>query len=196
MDKSQKRFSNRTGFTFGEDALEYTIKDGTGRRTFSVDYAGISTDTGEIEERNDWYRNVGFFWVLVGVFLSYSRFSETGEMRASIWLTLGVICLALYGFLKTTYTTLESEKGRIFIIQDSQHDEIKDEIDSRRKNQWFRWYGTVDYDNDPQSEIGKFQWLLDRDVITGDQFVEFRSLILDQHGSLQEEDPSEKRTLN
>ena len=196
MDKSQKRFSNRTSFTFAEDSLQYTVKDGTGRRTFSVEYAGISTDTGEIEERNDWYRNVGFFWVLIGVFLSYSRFNETGEIRISIWLTLGVICFALYGFLKTTFTTLDSEKGRIFIIQDSKHDEIKDEIDSRRKNQWFRWYGTVDYDNEPQNEIGKFQWLLDRDVITEDQFVEFRSLILDHHGSQQAEDPSEKRTLN
>ncbi len=196
MDISQKRFSNQTGFKFQEDSLEYTVKDNSGRRTFTVEYAGISTDSGEIEERNAWYRNVGFFWVLIGAFSVFSHFTESGEIRGSIWLTLGVICFALYGYLKTTYTTLDSEKGQIFIIKDSKHDDIESEIESRRKNQWFRWYGSVDYGNEPNSEIGKFQWLLDRDAISQDQFTEFRAQILDYHSSRQAEGADDERTLN
>ena len=196
MDSLQKRFLNQTNFKFGEDSLEYTIKDRSGRRTFSVEYAGIPTDSGEIEERNDWYRNVGLFWVVIGVYIVLSRFNETGEIDGSIWLTLGVLFFALYGYLRTTYTTLDSEKGRIFIIQDSKHDQIKLEIDSRRKNQWLRWYGKIDYNNEPQHEIGKFQWLLDRNAISEDEFAEFRTQILDYHGARETQDSTTDRTLN
>ena len=196
MNISQKKFSNRTNFKFGDDSLEYTVKDKGGSQTFSVEYGAIASGSGEIEERNAWYRNVGFFWVLIGGFVIFSRYTDTGEIKGSIWLTLGIICFALYWILKTTYTTLDSEKGRIFIIKDSSHDEIKDEIETRRKNQWFRWYGTIDYGNEPQKEIGKFQWLLDRDAISEDQFVEFRTQILDYHGLNLKGTFAEERTIN
>ncbi|MEM6514102.1 MAG: hypothetical protein AAF660_13900 [Pseudomonadota bacterium] len=196
MNITQKRFSNRTAFDFQEDLLEYTIKDKSGSRTFSVEYGAIETGSGEVEERNDWYRNVGLLWFLLGGFIVVSRFMETGEIKGSIWLTLGLVFLALYWILRSSYTTLDSEKGRIFIIKDDSHDSIKEEIETRRKNQWFRWYGTVDFSNEPQREIGKFQWLLDRDAITEDQFAEFRSQIIDYHSEDQASTLADDRTLN
>lgn len=196
MNLSQKKFSNRTNFKFGDDSLEYTVKDKSGSHTFSVEYGAIASGSGEIEERNAWYRNVGFFWILIGAFVILSRYTDTGEIRGSMWLTLGIICFALYWSLKTTYTTLDSEKGRILIIKDSSHDEIKETIETRRKEQWFRWYGTIDYGNDPEKEIGKFRWLLDRDAISEERFLDCRSQILDHHGRNLTEALVGERTIN
>lgn len=196
MDKSQKKFSNRTNFEFGDDLLKYTLKDSSGSRTFSIEYGAISTDSGELEERNAWYRNVGFLWILIGAIVIYTHFADTGEVRGSLWFTLGLICIAMYWILKTSYTILDTEKGRIFIIKDAAHDEILDTIDARRKKQWFEWYGTIDYGNDPSKEVGKFQWLLDRDAISEDVFLESKRRIIEYHNLDEVDDTSDDRTLN
>ena len=196
MNLSQKNLSNRTDFTFGDDLLEYTIKDQNGRRTFSVEYGAIDTDSGEMEERNAWYRNVGFFWILLGAFIIFSQYADSGEVRGSVWLTLGIICFALYGMLKTTYTTLDSDKGRIFIIKDSSHDEIMEAIETRRKEQWLRWYGTIDFNNEPDKEIGKFKWLADRNAISEEEFLAYRGQILEYHDLNEADSSANKNTLN
>ena len=158
MELTQKRSSNQTRFEFGEDKLKYSIKDASGKTTFSTDYGSISDeDFDELEEKNTWFRNVGILWVLIGSVQIISRFMESGAFTGSMWLTLGVICLITYRFKTTNYTIVDAEKGRIFIIQDDQHSKILDEISIRRNKQWKLWYGSVNYENDPQSELIKFK---------------------------------------
>ncbi|MBM7074676.1 hypothetical protein JQC92_22140 [Shewanella sp. 202IG2-18] len=190
MELTQKKSSNQTSFEFGDEKLKYSIKDSSGKRTFSTDYGSISDDGfDELEERNDWFRNVGVLWVLIGVFQIVSRLMESGSFSGSMWLTLGVICLVVYKFKTTNYTIVDAEKGRIFIIQDDQHSKILDEISIRRNKQWKHWYGSINYENDPQSELNKFQWLLDKNVISEDEFKSVKAEI-----GLEIESP--KRVLN
>ncbi|WP_438863644.1 DUF308 domain-containing protein [Neptunicella sp.] len=171
MELTQKKSSNQTTFEFGEEKLKYTIKDASGKKTFSTEYGSISDeDFDELEEKNAWFRNVGILWVLIGVFQIANRFMESGTFSGSMWLTLGIICLITYRFKTTSYTIVDAEKGRIFIIQDDQHSKILDEISTRRKMQWKLWYGSVNYENDPKNELNKFQWLLDKKVISDDEF--------------------------
>ena len=181
MNISQKSFSNKTKFDFGGESLKFTVKDKSGSQSFSIDYGSIPGDHGEMEERNLWYRNVGGVWVLLGAFLVVSRYLETGEFRNSIWLVIGLICLMAYKVVKTLYTTIDTEKGRLFVIKNKQHDEIINEIDSRRKGQWLSWYGSLDFENDPDNEINKFQWLLDRKVITEEEFHDKKNIIINHH---------------
>jgi hypothetical protein len=171
MELTQKKSSNQTTFEFGEDKLKYSIKDASGKKTFSTDYGAISDeDYDELEVKNEWFRNVGILWMLIGAFQIGSRFMESGKFSGSMWLTLGIICLITYRFKTTSYTIVDAEKGRIFIIKDAQHSKILDEISTRRKKQWKIWYGSVNYENDPQSELNKFQWLLDKKAISEDEF--------------------------
>ena len=114
---------------------------------------------------------------------------ESGAFTGSMWLTLGLICLITYRFKTTHYTIVDAEKGRIFIIQDAQHSKILDEISIRRNKQWKLWYGSVNYENDPQSELIKFKWLLDKNVISED---EFKTVKLD----LGQENETPERVLN
>lgn len=168
---NSKKSSNQTTFEFGEEKLKYSIKDASGKKTFSTEYGSISDeDFDELEEKNAWFRNVGILWVLIGIFQIAIHFMDSGSFSGSMWLTLGIIYLISYRFKTTKYTIVDAEKGRIFIIQDDQHSKILDEISERRKKQWKLWYGSINYENDPQNELNKFQWLLDKKVISDDEF--------------------------
>lgn len=68
MELKQKRNSNRIQYVFGEDDVQYSLQDGSGSRPFSVEYTDISRDRQTMEERNQWLRNVGFLWMLLGAF--------------------------------------------------------------------------------------------------------------------------------
>lgn len=165
MEIHQKRFSNKIGFSFGKDKLAYSVKDRSGTHTFDIYYGDIPKDRQELEEKNDWYRNVGIFWVLIGVVQIIYRYHETGVLKGSVWLMLGVICFIVYAVAKTRFTIIPTQSGKIFIIQNKQHAKILEEIEGRRKKQLYEWYGEIDFSNDPNKEIAKFKWLANQGII-------------------------------
>ena len=70
MEINQKKSSNQTKFEFGDEKLKYTVKDASGKKTFTTEYGSISDDDfDELEEKNDWFRNVGILWILIGACL-------------------------------------------------------------------------------------------------------------------------------
>ena len=104
MELSQRHLFNRTTFQFGEDEFRYTLKDGSGSRSFSVDYGNFNPDFTDLEESNVWWRNAGLIWVAIGVGQVGLRYANEGTIGGSFWLSLGVICLLVYRFGRTRYT--------------------------------------------------------------------------------------------
>ena len=169
MEIRQSRFSNKTTFVFGSEALKYTLKDMNGSHSFSVPYRYIPADSDECEERNPWFRNVGFFWVLIGVVQGIYRILETGVFVPLLWLILGLVCFGIYWIASTRYIVLNTKRGSIFVIRDSKQEEILHEFVVRRKNQLRTLYGAIDYRNDPSAEMDKFRWLFKEGVITKEE---------------------------
>ena len=172
MEIVQRRFMNKIWFKFEEQKLKYIIKDSNGRQTFTTLYEDISDDVREMDERNSWYRNVGIFWVMIGVLQVIATFHKYGQFRGSLWLTLGIVCFLVYGVAKTRYSILPSDGGNILIIQDSKHDDIMHEILNRRKDQLRSLYGEIDASNNPEKEIEKFKLLHKQDIISEDEMKE------------------------
>lgn len=181
MEIVQKRFSNKATFSFGDSDLRYTIRDSSSSQSFSIPYGSIRDDVGEFEERNVWYRNVGIFWVGLGLLQVGTYFAEHGQLRGSIWLTLGLVCFVVYWTAKTSFSVIDTEKGRLFIIKNAQHEQIMKELETRRAEQWRQWYGHVDLANDPEKEIGKFQWLKERKIISETEYNEAVARISQHH---------------
>lgn len=182
MDIVQKRFSNRATFAFGERELKYTIRDRSGSHSFGIEYGSIPDDVSELEERNVWYRNVGIFWVGLGILQIGMRFADSGDFRGSLWLTLGIVCFVAYWVGTTRYSVINTEKGKIFVIKDKSHDQVLKELKERRRGQWRAWYGEVNLANDPAKEIGKFRWLKEHDAITEAEYGEAMDRISQHHG--------------
>ena len=61
------------------------------------------------------------------------------------------------------------------------HDEVMDELSRRRTAQWRQWYAEVDLDNDPDSEMDKFDWLRERNVISETEYQEAMKTIALHH---------------
>src|SRR5690606_1297887 len=67
MEIAQRRNANRIRHVFGEQSLQYYQQDGSGSRSFNVDYMDISRT---LVERNDWLRNVGLLWLAIGAVMT------------------------------------------------------------------------------------------------------------------------------
>ena len=170
MEISQKRFSNRTKFEFGEEELKYTIRDKGSAADFKINYAEFPVSSNMREERNEWLRNVGIIWILLGCFfLGTAILNDESISGKGFWIMVGAVCLIFYKFSGTTYSVYPTEKGSLFIIRDKKYPEIINEINSRKKNQLLEWHGEINRENDPQYEIDKFKWLNEQGVLTEEE---------------------------
>jgi len=63
MEITQKKNSNKIRFAFGEEALDYSLGDSSGSRSYSVPYTDISRDRQTRVERNQSLENVGLLLI-------------------------------------------------------------------------------------------------------------------------------------
>ncbi len=167
MEIKQKKLSNQHTFTFNEHSLNFAFKNKSGAEDVDVEYGTFPDKSSLLIEQNDWLRNVGILWFLLGALnIGRAVFSDNPVTGTGLWLFLGIICLIWFAVTKVRYSVFKTETSNIFVIQNGQHDHIIDEISKRKKAQLLQWYGDVNVDNDPESEINKFRWLAEQNVIT------------------------------
>jgi hypothetical protein len=183
MNISQRNFWNKTNFQFGEDTLKYTIKSESNTSTFSVKYDAISTDRAELETRRNSFRNFGILMIIVGVVHLSIMFLEKGSFAFSVWFAIGLLFLVTYYLTKTAYSVIQTDKYSILIIKDKKHDIIFKEIFRRRKSLYLSLYGNINYENDPNDEINKFQWLKANKMISESEYNEIINKIKLYHES-------------
>lgn len=170
MEMKQKKFSNQTKLEFFDEELKYTIRDKSATADFRISYAQFPVSSNLFEERNEWLRNVGLLWVALGVFILGSAIVADESIRGKgFWILIGGICLLAYKFSATKYSVFPTENGKIFIIQDKQHDAIIAEINKRKKEQLLARHGEIDRGNDPDHEIAKFIWLKEQGVLSSEE---------------------------
>lgn len=170
MEIRQKRFSNKTIFEFGDETLKYTVEDKGGAGDLIINYADFPQQSSMKEERNDWLKNVGLLWVALGTFqIGSAIVADSSLSGKGFWLMVGLFCLAIYKIATTKYSVFSAEHGTIYVIRDKKHDEIVSAINDRRKKQLLMWYGDVNPENKLETEIEKFRWLSDQNVISKDE---------------------------
>jgi len=198
MEIEQKRYLNRTRFTFEDERLAYTMGHEAGSRSFGVHYADIPMETTVVEARNPWFLNTAAVMLIVwacGIIAGMG--GAVSEMDLALhWPLAASVCLLIYRYVLTQYTVLKTDAGELHLICDDRHEEILDEIMKRRKSQLLSWYGEIDYANDPGEEIRKFHWLKVQGVIGDDEFESIRTRIEVFHGPMQETDFMEGPSIN
>lgn len=181
MHYNQKKHSNRTSLRFSDDTLDYCIKEASNTTSFSVDYEEIPFQASYYEERNVWFRNAGYFWLLLGAVITIHKISSEQSFFPSIWIFVGVGCIIAYYFFTTAYSVFDTSKGRIFIIKDSQHETIVKEIDDRRKACIRQRYGHIDFSNDPEREAQRQLWLFEHNIISQIEYSDAIAKLASNH---------------
>lgn len=169
MKITQSKAGNTLTFDFQENHLAYEYEDKTGSGGTDVRYVDFPQRTGKLIERNEWLQNVGYLWLALGAVLSVISAMGEGDLKLSIWLFIGLGCVAWARWQTVVYTTLNTDQGKLFIIQDKQHDTILGEIQNRKHTQLLRWYGEINPDNDLDVEINKYNWLVEQGALSREQ---------------------------
>lgn len=172
MKIEQKKHGTKIEFDFNDEFLYYKIKDGNGSNSFNIRYEDITNNITEFEERNQWYRNVGLFWLILGLVDMILN-----GTKLSLWLVLGIIFNGLYYYYQISYSKIDATSHNLLIIKNDKHDEIIKEIFSQRNNYLKREYGKINEKNDKQNELNKFRWLKNIGVITDYEFVDFEKAL-------------------
>lgn len=164
MKIEQKKHGTKIEFDFNDDFLGYKIKDTSGSNSINIRYEDITNNISEFEEKNQWYRNVGLVWFMLGL-IGLVIYKER-----SIWLYLGVIFFGLYYFFQISYSRIDAISHNLLIIKNDKHDEIMKEIFNYRNNYLKSEYGKIDEKNDKKNELNKFKWLKNLGVIAPYEF--------------------------
>ena len=152
--------------------MEYRVEDSSGSRTFNVAYTELSRDRQELLERNEWFRNAGMLWMLIGVV--FTALSFGGERPAiSLWFWIGLLCYLIFRLRTTHYTIIPSDKGNLLVIHNGDHDRIVKELEMRRADQFRREYDFVPDGDEPDNYRKRLDWLK-REGALSDEDVEKR----------------------
>lgn len=194
MEINQNKRSNRLKFTFNDDSFNYAYKDRTGSGDIDVQYAGFPTKASVSIERNEWLRNAGLIWCVIGVLqLGHAMVTGDSLQGRGFWLLIGVICLVWYRWATVKYSVFRTQAGNVLVIQDREHDRIVDEINRRRKGQLLALYGELDTRNTLEDEIAKFSWLHEQDVLSKD---ELEGRLAQAHAAFQAPGPATSSQLH
>lgn len=167
LNIQQKKLSIIHTFSFGDEKLNFAFKDKTGSADFDVYYADIPFKTSITIERNEWLRNVGVIWIVLGLIQTFAAiYTQKFSLDSAFWLYIGIFCLIGFYFTKTIYTVFRTDKGNIFVIQGKKHDAILQEIVDRRRKQFLAWYGEINLNNEIENEVNKFKWLQSLNIIS------------------------------
>ncbi|WP_300669944.1 hypothetical protein [Desulfoluna sp.] len=198
MEIEQKRYFNCTRFTFDDERLIYAMEHDGGSCAFDVSYADIPMESTAMETRTPWFRNAGIVLLIAWVCQMLVELVETSSVPGFSlhWPLVALCCVLIYRCVVIRYTVFKTDAGELRLICDDHHEEVLNEIMTRRKNQLLSWYGEIDYANDPGEEIRKFHWLKLQGAIGDDEFETIRTRIEVFHGPMQETDFLEGPSIN
>lgn len=173
MEIKQKKLSNHHTYTFEPEYVNFADKDKTGSGDFDLNYVDFPDKSSVSIEQNEWLRNVGILWCLLGCYrIGSAVYNGSPLSGTGFWLLLGIICLVWFALTKVRYSVFNTERGNVFVIQDGNHGKIIAELNKRKKEQLLKWYGEVNLENDKENEIKKFRWLEKQKVITTEEAEE------------------------
>lgn len=167
-----------TTFEFGEAALCYSqdIPSMAKGVSYDIDYEDIPKETKTIKVPNRRFLQLVRYgriaFISVVAFFLFSQLSHQNQNIGEI-LLIPAVLLVIAGMAARkqhiAMIEIQTKRGKVQIIKDGQERKILEEIENHRKNRIIDLYGEIDFSNDPDAEIRKFEWLRDSDYITAEQ---------------------------
>jgi hypothetical protein len=149
----QKSLFTKIRFAFGPESFEYFVSDSSGVRSVTVPYLDIHPQSHYLfQESNDWYRNVGIVWTLLGLFYAYAKPGPD----SFIFSVLGIACIGAYYASRINYHVFDTNRGKVFIMQDQQADDIIDRLREGQKKMVLLEVGGINFTHSFEEEKQKY----------------------------------------
>jgi len=180
----QSKFGNRLTFEFGPERLSYACRDANGERRFPVSYESIDVTTsssatiGNPEFIQRMLLVPLVLWVLSMVLARSNPAISSVLFNAAAELGIFLLVCKFFGvfsveFAELPLTAPPSGAGDLAlrIVRNKDYDTIMGELTRRWKARMKEIHGTVDFNNDADSELDKFRWLKLHEVIDDAEFA-------------------------
>lgn len=164
----QSKAKNQFEFKFQSEELLYSLKSSNTSSVSEIPYTSITREKWEFHEKNEWFRNVGVIWIGLGVIFEIPNLIQ-GEYFFPLWSVLGTIMLGIYFYNQTEFTVIQTERDRILVIKDKQHDEIVQLIFEKRKEALKKIHGEINYAIEPETEKKKFDLLVKEEIVSPEE---------------------------
>ena len=181
---NQKKNGWNLNFEFKENELVYSLVTSTEKSKTKISYLEITGDSWEHIRRNEWYRNVGLLWLVIGIYMNVVMYLDIKSLAPSIWLILGVVMLVIYKVREINFLVLGAGSNNILIIKDSSCEEIYNLLLEKRKDSVLKTYGSINFDNPLDVEVGQFKILLDQEFIDKKKYEEVVKELNDYHKNI------------
>ena len=175
MEFRQQKFDRVIEIDLKDDFLYYKVKNMSGSSSHNIQYEDISNNVSEFEVRNTWYGYVGFAWSLIGLIQMF--IFNSGEIRISFWLLMGILFFVIYIFYKISYINIDTYQNNLLIIKNGNYDEIIKNIFDKRNDYLRSHYAKIETNGDKTEELKKFKWLKTIGAITEDDFNQFEKAL-------------------
>ncbi len=168
MEFKQSQYSTKTSFNFTPQGLSYFCKDRSASRNNFIKYDEFFLNQMfTMTERNEYFRNLGFIWFLLGTVLSVSNYT------ISIWFYLGIVCLAIYYFVSTKYTVIPTAQANVLVLFDKNHDAIIEALTKEVHQSIMENIGSINFESTFENERKKYLRLLEAGIIGESQFNDY-----------------------
>jgi len=190
----QKRAGRSISITLDRSGVDYEIKDVTGEVKFHASYEEIDPQITQVVEKSGGLFNLCIILLVFGILsagLSFVAADRGSEYISSIFfLVMSAISYVFYRWRRTSFSIMNTERGRMSIIRDARHDEIMRELNLRRVTTLRNKYLQIDHDNAPKVELGKYNWLRKVGAITDVELSQFSSMLKGDAGAKHNQPPT------
>jgi hypothetical protein len=179
---SQSRSGTKLKFRFCDEHLDYSIREAGRGVDLPIKYELITATDPYIQvgRSGHFIQFVVPTVAMTFVILAVVR-ASAGDNAIFLWAVLLAI-LAASAFLLVKYRDLTSSRSTMFglsspaglraiqVLHDRTHDEIVGELRKRWRARLRRLHLVVNPSNDPKREAAKFAWLLERGVVSEEEY--------------------------
>ena len=133
----QKSGNKSVTLKFEKNLLDYVYLDGKSNYPSSIPYSSIYLENpSSVFYESKWNRNLGFLWVAIGLFNTYTT---KNILSQSLWFIIGGALIYMWQKEKVNQRVLTTDFGDLILLENNQTDEIMERIqhhqEESRKNE-------------------------------------------------------------
>jgi len=178
MKFEQKKCGTHITFEFLPDGVKYSLKDARHYEAFTVAYEELGTNTWEFEERPAVFQFLAYNFFILGV-VQLGVAGIAKQPTLPWWVLVAAFFNLLYRIRRVRYTVVDCGSSRLYVIQDTYHDQILKTLQAWKAEYLRSKYARIDRDNDPTLELRKLSWLRAEGIITDEEFEQLKSELED-----------------
>jgi len=163
----QQHFSDKTKFELRDKDFVHTIEEKGNIRETIFDYAMLPFETTQQMERNVMVLNFGLLFCGFAIWkIGEAVLADTFWFGLLAYFIMPVGCLLWWWLAAARYTVFSCDAGMVYVLHDTQYEQIMTQLTSRRKKQLIEWLWQVNPETNLEHEVGKYEWLFEQGVLT------------------------------